>query len=42
MTKPKKKTELVKTETKMAGYDGVLSELVSLIEQISFAIANAS
>lgn len=32
MTKPKKKPELVRTTTKITGYDGVLNELVSLIE----------
>ena len=41
MTKPKKKTALVTTETKIAGYDNILNDLVDLLESARRTSARA-
>ena len=41
MTKPKKKSELTTTETKIAGYDNILNDLVDLLESARRTSARA-
>ena len=41
MTKPKKKTELTVTQTKIAGYDNILNDLVALLESARRTSARA-
>lgn len=41
MAKPKKQTELVKTETKIAGYNNILKDIVDLLESARRTSARA-